>query len=367
MKHRQLKIGVDVDDVLYDCNRHAINLLCSERSCSPLSIYDITSWGQVGNLIDERVAYFSRPDFVENQPILPGAKAFIRALCERGEVFFATAVGGSCMSARAERLHADFPEVPERNIMIGARKDILSLDILLDDGAHNILGSSAKYPVLFRRPWNNHLTGLLAVNAYNDFLHLVDQIRSVTPAAAHDFSEGGVICLVGPSGSGKTALVRELLTDGRFCRPVTSTTRSRREGEPDDYHFVSRAAFQSGQEEGRFLESTVYGGEYYGATREAIDGVLAKKRIAVMPVDICGGISIKNAYERQALLVFLRTGRQRALMNLLQRDCPNEEKALRILSLDAEYRNEDICDETLFAAATPQETAAALKSMLGLT
>ena len=366
MKRDRLKIGVDVDDVLYECNQHAINLLCRERDCSPMSIYDITGWGEAGNLLDERIAYFSRPDFVENQPILPGAQAFIRQLAERGEVFFSTAVGGACMSARAERLIRDFPEVPERNIIIGARKDLLSLDILLDDGAHNILGSSATYPVLFRRPWNNHLTGLLAVNAYDDFLHLVDQIRKPSPTETYDFSAGGVICLIGPSGSGKTELVHELLRDGRFARPTTSTTRSRRPGEAEEYHFVTREAFQAGQEQGRFLESTVYGGEYYGATREAVDRVIAGEQIAVMPVDICGGISLKNAYPGRCALIFLRCERSRVLRNILRRDCPEEEKVLRILSLDAEYRNEDICDSTLRMGTSPAEASAQLKRMLRL-
>lgn len=357
MKRDRLKIGLDVDDVLYDCNQHAIDLLCREKECSPMSIYDITSWGSAGGLLDERIAYFSRADFVENQPILPGAQEFIRKLAERGEIFFSTAVGSACMSARAERLIRDFPEVPARNIMIGARKDLLSLDILLDDGAHNILGSSATYPVLFRRPWNNHLTGLLAVNAYDDFLRLVDQIRKPEQQDSCSLSGGGVICLIGPSGSGKTQLVRELMKDGRFARPHTSTTRDRRPGEADEYHFVSREAFQAGQEQGKFLESTVYGGHYYGATRDEVDKIVADGRIAVMPIDICGGISIKNAYPNRSLLVFLRKERRRVLYDIVSRDCPEDEKVLRILSLDAEYRNEDICDRTL-TMNVPADTAA---------
>lgn len=367
MRRDKLKIGVDVDDVLYDCNQHAINLLCKDRDCGPMSIYDINGWGEAGNLLDERIAYFSRADFVEDQPILPGAQAFIHKLAERGEIFFSTAVGSSCMSARAERLIRDFPEVPMSNIMIGARKDLLSLDILLDDGAHNILGSSATYPVLFRRPWNNHLTGLLAVNTYDDFLRLVDQIRKPSPTETQDLSAGGVVCLIGPSGSGKTALVHTLLRDSRFERPITSTTRGRRANEADEYHFVTREAFQGGQEQGKFLESTVYGGEYYGATREAVDQVVAAGKIAVMPVDICGGISIKNAYPNHSALVFLKCERPRVLRSILTRDCPDDEKVLRILSLDAEYRNEDICDRSLHMGSSIEDAARTLCRMLGLT
>lgn len=347
MKREPLKIGVDVDDVLYSCNQHAIDMLRKDKDISSISIHDVTAWGSMGNMLDERKAYFSRPDFVENQPILPGAQEFIRELSTRGEVIFATAVGGGLMGARAERLMRDFPEVPERNIMIGARKDLLSLDILLDDGVHNILGSSAKYPVLFRRPWNNHLTGLLAVNAYGDFLRLVDQIRKPFPKEECRLHEGGVLCLIGPSGSGKSALARELLKNPRFEKPATTTSRRKRHGEDDAYHFISFSEFQQKQDSGDFLESTVYGGNYYGATRSEVDSIVKRGHIAVMPVDICGGISLKNAYPQHTMLVFLKRSRAAVIDAIIQKDCPQNEKVLRILSLDAEYRNEDICDETI--------------------
>ncbi|MCF0262311.1 MAG: hypothetical protein HUK23_05330 [Sphaerochaetaceae bacterium] len=141
MKHERLKIGVDVDDVLYLCNQHALDMLSKDKAYLPLNIYDITGWGTSKNsILDERIAYFSKVDFVENQPIIRGAKKFIEELSKKGDVIFVTAVGANCMTARAQRLIKDFPMIPERNIMIGARKDLMALDILLDDGAHNILG-----------------------------------------------------------------------------------------------------------------------------------------------------------------------------------------------------------------------------------
>lgn len=367
MKRKALRIGVDVDDVLYNCNQHAIDLLCEDNVCSPMSIYDISSWGPSGSMLDARIAYFSRADFVENQPILPGAQEFIHKLSQRGEVVFTTAVGGSCMSARAQRLMQDFPEVPERNIMIGARKDLLSLDFLLDDGAHNILGSNAKYPVLFRRPWNDRLTGLLSVNSYDDFIRLVDQIGGYSFPQKFDLSKGGVICLVGPTGSGKTELVKTLTeSDPRFARPMTTTTRARRAGESEQYHFTSRNEFIERKESGGFLETTVYGGEYYGAAHEEVEKIVNSGKIALMPVDICGGISIKNFCPDCTALVFTLRGRPKVLSAILQRNCSDEEKILRIMSLDAEYHNEDVCDLSIDMDKTTEQAAASLREQLSL-
>ncbi len=365
MTNGKLRIGVDVDDVLYLCNQHAIDLLCRDKDYLPLNIYDINGWGSSGNnsLLDERIAYFSKEDFVANQPIIPGAKEFIKELTKRGDVIFVTAVGKNCMTARAKRLAEDFPMVPERNIMIGARKDLLSLDILLDDGAHNILGSCATYPVLFRRPWNNHLTGLLSVNSYDGFLKLVDQIN-IHRTPEFNVSKGGVLCLVGPSGSGKGELVKELLKNENFLRPITSTTRARRPDEGNEYHFISRNEFEMGADEGKFLEYTVYGGQYYGASFSAIDEIVKNKKVAVIPVDICGAITLKSVYPKNSAIVFTSMNRSAVIRNILLKKCPDKEKVLRILSLDAEYRNENICDFSIQMSDNVSENAKQLCKLL---
>lgn len=367
MRHGRLRIGVDVDDVLYVCNQHAIDMLCKDKNYLPLNINDINGWGATSKnaLLDERIAYFSKVDFVENQPVIPGAKRFIEQLSKKGDVIFITAVGANCMSARAQRLVKDFPMIPERNIMIGARKDLMNLDILLDDGAHNILGSSATYPVLFRRPWNNHITGLLSVNSYNAFLQLVDQINN-TKAPSFDLSEGGIICLVGPSGSGKTELAQALLKDRRFSRPVTTTTREKRSNEVEEYHFIKREEFEKRQDKGLFLESTVYGGEYYGTSLKEIDSIVNDKRIAVIPVDFCGAITLKSRYPKNCVIVFTHRGRNEVIGNILSKQCPADEKVLRILSLESEYKNEDICDLTVSMTQDVKKAVKELTAQIGL-
>ena len=227
MKKYRLQIGLDVDDILYDCNAFALERLNREENIEPpLRIYDIKSWGEGQSIVDRRIRYFSDPAFVAAQPILPGAQAFVRSLCEIAEVFFVSAVPPACMSARALRLREDFPEVPAENILLGTRKDLVRLDILLDDGAHNISHSPATYPVLFRKPWNVHLSGLLSVNSYDDFLHLVEILRMASAAPKPDLAKGGVVCLVGPTGTGKNEVAATLVQRFGMKKPITATTRS---------------------------------------------------------------------------------------------------------------------------------------------
>lgn len=178
MRKYRLRVGLDVDDTIYECNSYALSIINSRHPDEePVSINEITGWGHYGRHSDERMALYGEPEFVRTQPIIPGAQKFVHELSRLADVFFITAVPPACMTARAERLRGDFPEIPPENIIIGTRKDVMAVDILLDDAAHNISSSRAAYPVLFRKPWNTDMSGLLAVNSYDDFLHLCKMVR----------------------------------------------------------------------------------------------------------------------------------------------------------------------------------------------
>ncbi len=366
MKKYRLQIGLDVDDILYDCNAYALDLLNKEEGRKvPLTIHDIRSWGDGTGVADGRLRYFDRPDFVASQPILPGAQEFVAKLCEVADVFFVSAVPPACMSARAMRLCRDFPQVPTKHILLGHRKDLVHLDILLDDAAHNISHSPATYPVLFRKPWNMHLSGLLSVTAYDDFLHLVDMLRHSFTETRPDLSAGGVVCLVGPTGSGKNEVAKCLVRTHGMKKPITSTTRPPREGEGAcDYHFLSEKEFLAENAAGKYLETTVYSGHYFGTCASEIDGIVARGEVAVLPIDICGALSLKNRYRSKAVLVFMDRHRADVIYDIITRPLPERDKTCRILSLDDEYRNEELCDLTLDANRASEQIAAHLADIV---
>lgn len=346
MKKYRLRIGLDVDDTLYDCNAYALSIINKRHSDEePVSVNEITGWGKYGRHADERIALYSDPEFVRTQPIFQGAQKFVKELTKLADVFFITAVPANCMSARAERLIQDFPEIPARNIIIGTRKDVMAVDILLDDGGHNISKSRAPYPVLFRKPWNTHLSGLLSVNSYDDFLHLCKMVRNSFTEKAPDVTKGGVICLVGPSGSRKNEIAKALTKRECFEKPLTSTTRPRRDGESvSSYRFISEEQFQKEKENGNFIETTVYSKYYYGTSEEEISPIVQRGNCAVIPIDICGALTIKNIYRSRAVLVFTNREKSEVILDIISRNISDEDKMRRIMSLDFEYRNAEICD-----------------------
>ena len=346
MRRYRLRVGLDVDDTLYVCNEYALSILREKYGDDPaLSIHNIKTWGYQGDLSDERIPFFSDPEFVRNQPMYPGAQKLVHDLCKIADVFFVTAVPPPCMSARAARLAEDFPEVPASNLIFGSRKDIMRLDVLLDDAAHNISTSQASYPVLMRRPWNKHLSGLLSVNSFSDFLHLVRMIRNSFVEKMPDLSKGGVICLIGPSGTGKNELAASLCSQPGFRKPQTTTTRKPTENEDaGSYRFVSEEEFLSEQDNDHFIETTVYSNHFYGTSAAQIDPIVQAGEIAVIPIDICGAVTIKNLYKSKVLLVFMEREKEAILRNILGRNISVEDKVRRIMSIEFENRNVELCD-----------------------
>ena len=92
------------------------------------------------------------PEFFRNQPPIKGAREFVQKLSQMTEVFITTAVWPEYMTLRFQRILEEFPEIPQDHILIGSRKDKIDVDILFDDGMHNVVNSNAAYPILMRRP-----------------------------------------------------------------------------------------------------------------------------------------------------------------------------------------------------------------------
>ena len=346
MKKYRIRIGLDVDDTLYECNSYAVSIINSRHPDEePLTVEEIKYWGKSGRHSEERIKLYSDPEFVRTQPITEGAQEFVRKLSEIADIFFVTAVPAGCMSARAERLVKDFPEIPAENIILGTRKDVISLDIMLDDGAHNISNSRAAYPVLFRKPWNAGLSGLLSVNSYDDFLHFCEMVRNSFSEKFPVLGDGGVLCLVGPSGSLKTEIANGLTSIKGFEKPLTSTTRPRRKNEDESsYRFISEEQFISEMKEGSYIETTVYSGYHFGTSQKDIAPIVERGGVAVIPIDICGAITLKNLYRHRAMLVFTNRERSEAIKSIISRDIDIDDKTRRIMSLDFEYRNNEVCD-----------------------
>ncbi len=344
----KLSTALDIDDVLMECTEYAIKLANEKYQFDPpLSIYEITGWGKRGDRSDVIHEFFNDPEFYRTQPVIKGAKEFVKKLTQMTEVFVSTAIPPEFMGIRAKRIMEEFPEIPADHIYMGSRKDKIHVDILFDDAMHNVLRSEAKYPILIRRPWNQAATGMLAVNTYDEFLRLVEEIAdsySVRPEQ-YSLNEPSIVVLVGPSGSGKSKIAKQVLkkTD-RFEKLVSYTTKDPTATEQNDwYNYVTIEKFREMCESGEMFQSTMYAGHGYGSKKSDVEKILQAGKHVLTTMDICGAMSLKTNF-KNVITVYIKREKRKILSNILRKNSSIEDKINRIMAIEAEGKNAGICD-----------------------
>ena len=363
----RLSTALDIDDVLMECVPYAIRLANEKYKFDPpLTIHEVDRWGSLGTRADVIFEFFHDPEFFKNQPPIKGAREFVKKLSQMTEVFVSTAVYPEFMSIRAQRIHELFPEIPEDHIYMGSRKDKIDVDILFDDGMHNVSRSNAAYPILRRRPWNQSATGVLAVNTYDEFLKLVEVIAdSYNPKAAAAMEQPGIVVLVGPSGSGKTEIARLIMKKSRSFSKLTSYTTDATVGmqEGQLYNYISLEAFREMQDRGELFESTMYAGHSYGTRKRDVEEILESGKHVLTVMDICGAMSLKTHFPN-VTTIYVKRDKAALLKDLLQKPLSVDEKVSRLMALDAEMQNARICDYTVEVDSYEQATEEILDGLL---
>ena len=366
-KRFRMSTALDVDDLLMECIPYAIRLANEKYKFDPpISIYEVDRWGKLDSRADVIFEFFDDPEFYRNQPVIKGAKEFVQKLSKMTDVFVSTSIPPKFMGLRADRIIEEFPEIPPEHIYMGSRKDKLNVDILFDDGMHNVFKSNAAYPILMRRPWNQSATGMLAVNNYDEFLKLLEVITTSYTYVEGNEQRPEILVLVGPSGSGKIKVAKKMLEKAHcFGKLVSYTTKESAAREENDwYHYISKQEFFSMLEEGQFFESTMYAGHGYGSRKEDVDKILASGKIVLATMDICGAMALKTNYSN-VTTVYTKRDRRSLLTSILQKNCSDEDKVTRIIAIDQEKRNAEICDHVVSGNGY-DETADAILSLLHL-
>ncbi|XP_017790773.1 PREDICTED: guanylate kinase isoform X2 [Habropoda laboriosa] len=107
------------------------------------------------------------------------------------------------------------------------------------------------------------------------------------------------LVLCGPSGSGKSSLIRKLLKEhpDTFGYSVSHTTRAPRSGEKNGkhYHFTTVDKMQKQIEEGKFIETAIFGGNMYGTSKCAVEAVRQAGKVCVLDIDMQGVERVKQS------------------------------------------------------------------------
>ena len=362
----RLSTALDIDDLLMECTGYAIKLANEKYKFDPpLSIYEMEHWGRHGTRVDVIYEYFNDPEFYRTQPVYQGAKEFVRKLSTMTEVFVSTAIPPEFMGIRAKRIMEEFPEIPADHIYMGSRKDKIQVDILFDDAMHNILNSSARYPILMRRPWNRDATGMLAVNNYDEFLRLVEVI-SESYAINKDTSltEPGIVVLVGPSGSGKSKIATKVLSQTDIFQKLVSYTTNDPTAVEENrwYNYVSVDIFRQMCDSGEMFQSTMYAGHGYGSRKQDVQTILDSGKHVLTTMDICGAMSLKTHF-KNVVTIYIKREKKALMTSILRKNSSIEDKVNRLIAIESERQNAEICDY-LVQFETYDDAAAQILSIL---
>jgi guanylate kinase len=188
---------------------------------------------------------------------------------------------------------------------------------------------------------------MLAVNTYDEFLKLVEIISDSYSSKSQGFNpdEPGIVVLVGPSGSGKTDIAKRLMKRGKKFEKLISYTTDATVGlhGGEWYHYISLEAFRQMQENGELFESTMYAGHCYGSCKKDVEDILASGKHVLTVMDICGAMSLKTNFPN-VTTVYIKRRKRDLVASLLEKNLSKEEMTTRILALDSETRNAEICD-----------------------
>ena len=120
-------------------------------------------------------------------------------------------------------------------------------------------------------------------------------------------ARGEMFILAAPSGTGKDTLIRKVMSslDG-LEHSVSHTTRRARHGEIDgqDYHFVSREAFEAMIAQDAFLEWAEYNDSLYGTSIREVGPRLDQGIDVLLDIEIVGTTNLlERCPESHAILL----------------------------------------------------------------
>ncbi len=142
-----------------------------------------------------------------------------------------------------------------------------------------------------------------------------------------------LLLFAAPSGAGKTTIVHHLLdTFSQLAFSISATTRTRRphEKEGRDYYFISREQFQELIRQDAFVEwEEVYEGLFYGTLKSEVERLWKEGKHIIFDIDVKGAMSIKKAYPREALAIFVKPPSMEALEKRLQARRTEDEATLK--------------------------------------
>lgn len=155
-KAKQFKVGIDLDDVIWDLLTPWVSTYNALEG-SNLRLEDIKSW-DIGKYIpeDKRDILWNilkDENFYNKIEPKKNATYYLKRLNEMFNLFIVTSTNHEVSTAKFKRFTTLFPFIEPQQIIICHNKQLIDLDVLVDDNGNNLIGG--RYvPIIFDMPHN---------------------------------------------------------------------------------------------------------------------------------------------------------------------------------------------------------------------
>lgn len=153
----KMKVLLDFDEVINTMVHHWVDTLNCIYGTS-VNVEDVNEWDMRKSFPtlteDEIYNPLHLQAFWNGVEIMPGAKEGIKTLLSLGhEIYIVTSAHPDTIKWKAEWLQRELPEIPWSHVVVASNKSLVTGDVLVDDGLHNLY-SGDYIKVLFDKPWN---------------------------------------------------------------------------------------------------------------------------------------------------------------------------------------------------------------------
>lgn len=187
-----LNIGIDLDGVVFRTLDEVIRRYNLEYK-KEVVVEQIKGWDTHNWVEGDRniYKYFNDPEFYRDLPVAEGAVEVLRELDKEHNIYLITDTPWIGLAYRVAQIERVFPYdtfrfMQAKNVFITPKKEMVMLDVLLDDRPENIINFAAAgygIPVVFDWPLNRHLQDYQRVADWYQFLELI-RSGSILPEVA---------------------------------------------------------------------------------------------------------------------------------------------------------------------------------------
>jgi guanylate kinase len=155
--------------------------------------------------------------------------------------------------------------------------------------------------------------------------------------------KGKLVVISGPSGSGKSTICRDVIKRTGAFLSVSCTTRQPGKAEVvgRDYLFIDKTEFEKRIAENGFIEYAEVYGNYYGTPRQPVEAMLAAGKIAILEIDVQGGLQVKRQYP-DVMLIFIMPPKLEMLLSRIENRGRGEDEESKKRRIEAAQRETEI-------------------------